>query len=98
MMRSDSAKLKAKRLYRSSQEPIMQVVRFVAMPTEVARAFQQGAPDANGQPPERHLSDGDGVPCRHCLTTVAAGDPYLLLAYRPFSTLQPYAECGPIFL
>ncbi len=76
----------------------MNTLRFTAMPTEYARAFQQGALDANGQPPERHLSDGDGMPCRHCLQNIAAGDPYLILAYRPFSAPQPYAELGPIFL
>ena len=35
---------------------------------------------------------------RHCLRNVAKGEPYLVLAYRPFPTLQPYAETGPIFL
>src|SRR4029078_4307590 len=39
-----------------------------------------------------------GVPCRHCLKNVAAGEEYLVLAYRPFAALQPYAETGPIFL
>jgi hypothetical protein len=38
------------------------------------------------------------VPCRHCLRTVPAGKPYLVLAYRPFPALQAYAETGPIFL
>ncbi len=76
----------------------MNTLRFVAMPTKHARAFQQGALDANGQPPERHVSDGDGMPCRHCLQNIGAGDPYLILSYRPFSAPQPYAELGPIFL
>lgn len=71
---------------------------FKALPTETARALQAGAPDAYGMPPERRISDGDGVPCRHCLCNVAAGEAYLVLAYRPFPTLQPYAETGPIFL
>ena len=71
---------------------------FIAMPTEAARAYQAGKPDANGQAPERHISDGDGVPCRHCLNTIAKGDPYLIIAYRPFPDPQPYAEVGPIFL
>ncbi len=71
---------------------------FIAMPTEAARAYQAGKPDANGQAPERHISDGDGVPCRHCLNTIAKGDPYLIIAYRPFPGPQPYAEVGPIFL
>jgi hypothetical protein len=73
-------------------------IRFIAMPTEEVAALQQGGPDAHGQTPERAISDGDGVPCRHCLTRVAKGEPYLILAYRPFSEDQPYAETGPIFL
>jgi len=76
----------------------MPSLRFIAMPTDQARAFQCGALDANGQLPERHLSDGDGIPCRHCQTNVGAGEPYLVLAYRPFPRPQPYAETGPIFL
>ena len=59
-------------------------IRFVAMPTEEVAALQPGGPDAHGQAPERQISDGDGVPCRHCLTRVAKGEPYLILAYRPF--------------
>ena len=73
-------------------------IQFKAMPTAEARALQRGGPDAYGFPPERRISDGDGVPCRHCLREVAAGDEYLILAYRPFPALQPYAETGPIFL
>jgi len=72
--------------------------RFIAMPSETARGFRNGLPDAHGQPPERHVSDGSGAPCRHCLTDVAAGDAYLILAWRPFSGPQPYAETGPVFL
>lgn len=73
-------------------------IKYVSMPTETARALQAGGADANGQAPERHVSDGDGVPCRHCQQDVAAGDAYLILNYRPFPALQPYAETGPIFL
>ncbi|WP_269929870.1 DUF1203 domain-containing protein [Aminobacter sp. HY435] len=73
-------------------------IRFQALPTDQVRALQYGAPDAYGMTPERKISDGDGVPCRHCLTNVGEGEPYLILAYRPFPELQPYAETGPIFL
>ena len=73
-------------------------LHFSGMPSELAAAYRAGAPDANGQAPERHISDGDGVPCRHCLGYVAAGEPYLTLAYRPFPAAQPYAEVGPVFL
>ena len=73
-------------------------LRFEAMPEETARAFQSGAKDANNQPPERHVSDGQANPCRHCLTDIAAGEPLLILAYRPMPEPQPYAEVGPVFL
>lgn len=73
-------------------------IRFQALPTDAVRALQNGAPDAYGMRPERKISDGVGVPCRHCLANVEAGKPYLVLAYRPFPALQPYAETGPIFL
>jgi hypothetical protein len=73
-------------------------IRFSAMPTSEARHYQSSGADAYGLPPERHISDGDGVPCRHCLRDVAEGESYLILAYRPFPGLQPYAETGPIFL
>jgi hypothetical protein len=38
------------------------------------------------------------LPCRHCLSDVAAGEPFLVLAHRPFPEAQPYAETGPIFV
>lgn len=74
------------------------LIRFVAMPGAQAAAYRGGAPDAYGRPPERRISTGDGVPCRHCLRHVREGEPYLTLAYRPFAGLQPYAETGPVFL
>jgi hypothetical protein len=76
----------------------MTELKFLPIPTETARAYQSGGLDPNGQVPERHVSDGDGKPCRHCLANVARGEPYLILAHRPFPAPQPYAEQGPIFL
>ena len=73
-------------------------LKFIAMPSETARGFRNGSLDAHGQPPERHISDGSGTPCRHCLADVAAGEPFLILAWRPFAGPQPYAETGPVFL
>ncbi|MDG4875078.1 DUF1203 domain-containing protein [Mesorhizobium sp. WSM4935] len=73
-------------------------IQFKALPTEAVRALQRGGPDAYGRIPEHRISDGDGVPYRHCLKNVAAGEGYLIVAYRPFPELQPYAETGPIFL
>jgi Protein of unknown function (DUF1203) len=73
-------------------------MRYVAIPTEVARHYQAGEADANGQVPERVVSDGAGNPCRHCLRMVPKGAGMLILAHRPFPAPQPYAEQGPIFL
>lgn len=73
-------------------------IQFTALDTNLVNAWRAGAPDANGQPAERKVSDGNGVPCRHCLRQVAAGEPYLVLAHRPFPSAQPYAEVGPIFV
>ncbi len=73
-------------------------MRFQAIPTEVARHYQAGGCDDNGQVPERHVSDGGGNPCRHCLRMIPKGAGMLVLAHRPFPAPQPYAEVGPIFL
>lgn len=76
----------------------MQVI-YEAMESAVVSALRAGGPDANDQPAERGArSSGRGEPCRHCLANVPAGEDYLILAHRPFPELQPYAECGPVFL
>lgn len=76
----------------------MPTLRYVAIPSPAAAHYRNGGLDANGQSPERRVSDGGGVPCRHCLDMVPAGSDYLILAHRPFETINPYAEVGPIFL
>lgn len=73
-------------------------MRYVAIPTAVARHYQAGGRDENGLVPERHVSVGGGNPCRHCLKMIPEGAGMLILAHRPFPSLQPYAELGPIFL
>lgn len=72
-------------------------ILFTAMPTHEAEAFRNGQPDAYGNRPEISVSPG-GMPCRHCLGGIAKGEAMLVLAYRPFADLQPYAETGPIFI
>ena len=76
----------------------MTPIRYVALPTDAVRNLQNGGMDANGMSPEMRLSDGQGNPCRHCLNEIAKDEEMLILAYRPFPALQPYAELGPIFL
>ena len=55
-------------------------IRFESLPTDAVRALQAGGPDAYGNAPERRISNGNGVPCRHCLKYVAEGEPYLIVA------------------
>jgi hypothetical protein len=66
--------------------------------TQYVSVMRQGSNDANGQPAVRRVAHGFSNPCRHCLSLIAEGDEKLVLAHRPFSRLQPYAEVGPIFL
>ena len=73
-------------------------IKFTPIATEIARAYQAGGADVYGMLPERKMSDGQAVPCRHCLQNITAGATCLILAHRPFPNLQPYAETGPIFL
>lgn len=73
-------------------------MQYSAMPTNIARAYQAGKADAYGLAPEHAVSNGPGTPCRHCLDDIPKGASMLILAYRPFDGVHPYAETGPIFL
>lgn len=72
-------------------------LKYLPMPSNEVRALQAGGKDAYGCAPERTVSDGDGNPCRHCLDFVPKGAGMLILAYRPFPDVQPYAETGRSF-
>ncbi|WEX87097.1 DUF1203 domain-containing protein [Sinorhizobium garamanticum] len=73
-------------------------LHYIPMPDDDAKRLRGGGLDAYGNQPEQRISDGAGVPCRHCLRNVDSGKSYLVLAYRPFASVQAYAETGPIFL
>jgi hypothetical protein len=73
-------------------------LRIRGIPTPQVEALRTGAPDANGQPALRRSARGGANPCRHCLGLIGDGEEKLVLAFRPFEALQPYAETGPIFL
>ncbi len=74
------------------------MLRYTAIPTDIARAYQAGRPDVFDHPPERATSDGGANPCRHCLKHVPAGADMLILAHKPFPGTHAYTEIGPIFL
>lgn len=73
-------------------------LRVSGIATEFVESVRAGGVDANGHPALRRRAEGLGNPCRHCLELIAEGEEKLVLSYRPFTSLQPYAETGPIFL
>jgi len=73
-------------------------VQFLTYDRDFVARVRAGGPDDYGLKPERAVSDGAGNPCRCCLGQVPAGEDMLIVAARPFPTMQPYAETGPIFL
>jgi len=75
----------------------MTTIIFTALPQQHVEAIRLGKPDSNGQMPERMIATGD-LPCRACLGQIREGDSALLVSYRPFRHVQPYAETGPIFI
>ena len=68
------------------------------LPSAEVGRIREGGGDANGQPALMRRAEGAANPCRHCLGLIASGEEKLVLAYRPFAAVQPYAEIGPIFL
>ncbi len=73
-------------------------MHFTPIPTDLVQLYRAGAPDANGQTPERQVTTSGTYPCRHCLNLIPTGKGVLVLAHRPFGSVQPYAELGPVFL
>ena len=71
---------------------------FLPLTDAEAAHYRAGGRDAYGLLPERRVVQGGGVPCRHTLTMLPEGTPYLIVAHRPFAGLNPYTETGPIFL
>lgn len=73
-------------------------IQFEALPSAAVAEIRATGRDSYGNPVERHVSDGEVYPCRHCLGVVPKGAGYLILAHRPFQSQNAYAETGPIFL
>lgn len=73
-------------------------MKFHGMATQDCDALRQGGGDAFGTAAEPAVSNGSGVPCRHCLRQIPNGDAYLIFAHKPFASTQPYSEIGPIFI
>ncbi len=76
----------------------MSEIKLSGLPTNEVDKIRKSQSDANNQPLETKISDEQGNPCRHCLKMIDKEKEFYVLAHRPFSTVQPYAEMGPIFL
>ena len=64
-------------------------IAFFGLPADEVATIRATGRDAYGNPPEHQVSDGAGVPCRHCLRQVPKGKGYLIVAHRPFATRNP---------
>ena len=73
-------------------------MKISGLSTVQAKRIWAGELDHHNLVPERKISNGEGNPCRHCLKFIEEGEPFFVLSHRPFDSLQPYAEQGPIFL
>ena len=73
-------------------------IHFTGLPTDSVDIVRRTGLDSYGRPVERHRSEGDAWPCRHCLGEIPAGEDYFVLAHRPFRETHAYTETGPIFL
>ncbi|MCF2869954.1 DUF1203 domain-containing protein [Octadecabacter sp. G9-8] len=71
---------------------------YSGLPTAHVHDIKNKGRDSYDLPLEVQTSDGGVHPCRHCLGAVPEGEPYLILAHRPFDGLNAYTETGPIFL
>lgn len=71
---------------------------FSGFSDAVCKSIRNGDPDANGQTPEKSVSDGGGDPCRCCLKDIPKDRGMLIFAHRPFEIINPYAEVGPVFI
>jgi hypothetical protein len=71
--------------------------RITPLPHGVVARIRRGMADDFGHAlAVRH--DSSRHQCRACLHLTEPGEGFILLAYSPFTSDQPYAEVGPIFI
>lgn len=68
-----------------------------ALPPEVASRARRDLKDALGHALSVRR-DSARHQCRACLRLTEPGEGFILLSHSPFSSDQPYAEIGPIFI
>lgn len=73
-------------------------MRIVAIPTGVAEEVRRTMRGPfHGLPAHRELA-GEGVPCRHCLRLIAAGEEAILFTYDRFSGIDQLPQPGPVYV
>jgi hypothetical protein len=85
--------------YKRGGEKIMNAIRIVAIPTEVANAVRETlrAP-RYGFPVHVEVAQ-DAAPCRHCLRTFQVGvDRRILFTYDRFAGIEPLPQPGPVYI
>jgi hypothetical protein len=76
---------------------ICSTFRITPLPPDVAFRIRREMTDDFGHALSvRH--DSSRHQCRACLRLTEPGEGFLLLAYSPFASDQPYAEVGPVFI
>ena len=83
----------------ASPVPTATPYRLLPMPADALAAARAGRPDARGHAPVTVTAAG-GEPVRCCRTDAEAGEPLLLVAFRPPLPRDdsPYQETGAVYV
>ena len=77
----------------------MNMMRIVAIPTEVANAVRSTLKSPTYGLPAHLEVAGDAAPCRHCLKTFVAGkDQRILFTYDRFAGVESLPQPGPVYI
>ncbi len=71
--------------------------RIIPLSPDIAAAARRSRVDLFGNRLSG-FSDGEPHQCRVCLQLSKPDERVILIAHRPFTSAQPYAETGPIFI
>ena len=77
----------------------MNMMRIVAIPTEVANTVRSTLKAPTYGFPAHVEVAGDAAPCRHCLKTFVAGnDQRILFTYDRFAGVESLPQPGPVYI
>jgi len=77
----------------------MNLLRVVAIPTEVAQAVRSTMKDPQYGFPAHSRVAAEDIPCRHCLAYIAGGtEQATLFTHDPFAGVEELPLPGPIYI